>query len=208
MTYGSSNALGDQRVYLLVEGRTALGFLKVGQKRLFVASSGRAAFADVQGAFRELEPLCVLDFYVHERCQRAGHGRRLFDTMLSRERVDPARLAYDRPSPKLLGFLRKHFGLTKFQPQSNNFVVFDAYFDPGIEDRVSEDLSFDGQCAGRRSGPSLSIGGSSSASLEARRRQATGISSGRDIASELRPPHRDLFDREPVHRRAAAAPMF
>merc|ERR1740121_2732870 len=73
VTFGSPSSLGDQRVYLLVDGRTALGFLKVGAKRLFVSApqANQRAFADVQDAFREIEPLCALDFYVHERCQRS-----------------------------------------------------------------------------------------------------------------------------------------
>ena len=37
---------------------------------------------DPQGVQRELEPLCVLDFYIHESRQRLGLGRRLFETML------------------------------------------------------------------------------------------------------------------------------
>ena len=44
----------------------------------------------------------------------------------AREAADAARLAYDKPSPKLIGFLKKHFGLARFHPQSNNFVVFEA----------------------------------------------------------------------------------
>ena len=44
------------------------------------------------------------------------------------ERANPEKLAYDRPSEKLHGFLRKHYGLSKFVPQNNNFVVFDAYW--------------------------------------------------------------------------------
>lgn len=44
------------------------------------------------------------------------------------EKVNPEKLAYDRPSPKLLGFLAKHYGLKGFSPQANNFVVFDRYF--------------------------------------------------------------------------------
>lgn len=73
----------------------------------------------------------MLDFYVHESCQRTGVGRLLFDRMLSEEAAHPAKLAYDRPSPKLLAFLRKHFGLLKFVPQTNNFVVFNQYFESG-----------------------------------------------------------------------------
>jgi len=37
-------------------------------------------------------------------------------------------LSYDRPSPKLLGFLGKHYNLRKYVPQNNNYVVFDDYF--------------------------------------------------------------------------------
>ena len=33
-----------------------------------------------------------------------------------------------RPSPKLIGFLRKHFGLTNFVPQQNKFVIFNQFF--------------------------------------------------------------------------------
>ena len=45
--------------------------------------------------------------------------------MLAVEGHSAASLAYDRPSPKLLGFLRKHYGLTEYVPQNNNFVVFE-----------------------------------------------------------------------------------
>lgn len=116
---------GNCRVYLLANGHTALGVLKVGPKRLFVAR-------DVTQGLVEITPLCVLDFYIVEGQQRGGLGRKLFDAMLSLERgiSSAAQLAYDRPSPKLLSFLRKHFGLAKYTPQSNNFVVFDAYFSP------------------------------------------------------------------------------
>merc|ERR1719191_2354139 len=72
--------------------------------------------------------MCVLDFYVSEAVQRGGWGRKIFDAMLAVEGIHPARLAYDRPSEKLLGFLRKHFNLCKFRPQNNNFVVFDEFF--------------------------------------------------------------------------------
>jgi len=51
-----------------------VGLLKVGSKKLFVYDSN--------GAQHELQPLCVLDFYVHESCQRRGYGRKLFEFML------------------------------------------------------------------------------------------------------------------------------
>ncbi|XP_059693359.1 alpha-tubulin N-acetyltransferase 1 isoform X4 [Haemorhous mexicanus] len=47
---------------------------------------------------------------------------------LLRERVQPHKLAVDRPSEKLLGFLRKHFGLCDLIPQVNNFVIFEGFF--------------------------------------------------------------------------------
>ena len=31
---------------------------------------------------REVSPLCVLDFYVHESKQRCGYGKALFEAML------------------------------------------------------------------------------------------------------------------------------
>ncbi|XP_054663576.1 alpha-tubulin N-acetyltransferase 1 isoform X3 [Grus americana] len=59
---------------------------------------------------------------------RHGYGRELFQHMLQSERVDPWRLAIDRPSEKLLAFLRKHYGLTDAIPQVNNFVIFEGFF--------------------------------------------------------------------------------
>merc|ERR1719382_2310413 len=100
-----------------------MGVLKVGPKRLYVARGPTEGL-------QEINPICVLDFYVVEGHQRGGLGHKLFSGMLGREGASAERLAYDRPSPKLLGFLRKHFGLAKFIPQSNNFVVFDAYWAP------------------------------------------------------------------------------
>lgn len=138
ITYGSAASLLGQRIYLCVEDKRALGFLKVGPKRLFVSApplaAARTNSTGVQDAFKEVNPLCVLDFYVHESCQRSGLGKRLFDTMLEQERVSPVQLAYDRPSPKLLAFLRKHCGLSRYQPQNNNFVIFDEYFSRGSTD--------------------------------------------------------------------------
>ncbi|NXJ58283.1 ATAT acetyltransferase, partial [Spizaetus tyrannus] len=72
---------------------------------------------DHNGAHNEAEPLCVLDFYIHESLQRHGYGRELFQHMLQSERVEPWRLAVDRPSEKLLAFLRKHYGLADAIPQ-------------------------------------------------------------------------------------------
>lgn len=45
----------------------------------------------------------------------------------------PAQLAYDRPSPKLMAFCKRHYGLVDFTPQSNNFVVFDRFWQPASQ---------------------------------------------------------------------------
>ncbi|XP_064236695.1 alpha-tubulin N-acetyltransferase 1 isoform X5 [Aotus nancymaae] len=114
-------------VYILKDGSARpagkgaiIGFIKVGYKKLFVL--------DDREAHNEVEPLCILDFYIHESVQRHGHGRELFQYMLQKERVEPHQLAIDRPSPKLLKFLNKHYNLETTVPQVNNFVIFEGFF--------------------------------------------------------------------------------
>jgi len=48
--------------------------------------------------------------------------------MIENENKQPKDLGYDRPSPKLLGFLKKYYNLRNYSPQTNNFVVYDDYF--------------------------------------------------------------------------------
>lgn len=94
-----------------------IGMIKVGSRKLFIRNAN--------GQIKEITPLCVLDFYVHESVQRGGHGKSIFEDMLQRENgVHPAKIAYDRPSSKLIGFLSKHYGLKSYVPQNNNYVVF------------------------------------------------------------------------------------
>ena len=115
--------------------------LKVGRKKLFLL--------DGAGKPHELSPMCVLDFYVTETRQRTGCGKRLFEAMLRREQVEPRSLAVDRPSEKLISFLRKHYSLASIIPQVlapvesfhliklqiyaiflqvNNYVIFSGFF--------------------------------------------------------------------------------
>ena len=102
-----------------------IGLLKVGPRKLFITNE--------RGVIREITPMCVFDFYVHESVQRGGHGKSLFEKMLYHEgNVNPAKLAYDRPSSKLIGFLSKHYGLKAYVPQNNNYVVFNQYWDPNV----------------------------------------------------------------------------
>jgi len=108
-------------IFLLHDGQhTAKGILKIGKKKLFIHG--------LHHQYVEMVPLCVLDFYVHEDCQRMGIGHRLFEFMLKQQKTEPRMLAYDAPSAKLLGFLKKHYALKAFLPQNCNYVVFDDYF--------------------------------------------------------------------------------
>ncbi|XP_034056530.1 alpha-tubulin N-acetyltransferase 1 isoform X2 [Gymnodraco acuticeps] len=124
----SASKLQSQKhqLYLLKDGESnggrgvVVGFLKVGYKKLFLL--------DRQGSHVEAEPLCILDFYIAENLQRYGYGRELFDFMLQHKKLEPVLMAYDRPSPKFLSFLAKHYCLTPSVPQANNFVVFEGFF--------------------------------------------------------------------------------
>merc|ERR1711871_599640 len=109
--------MGDHRLYVFATHKDVQGILRVGKKSLYVRKS-------VNSEYQEISPLCVLDFYVHESKQRSGVGKQLFEFMLQQERASPSRLGYDRPSAKLRGFLSKHYKLSNFLPQSNNFVIF------------------------------------------------------------------------------------
>ena len=60
-------AIDDNRLYIMVKDNSCLGLLKVGKKNLFIRNE--------MGALKEIKPLCVLDFYVHESCQRSGIGK-------------------------------------------------------------------------------------------------------------------------------------
>ena len=110
----------DQRLYIKCHGCSFIGFIKVGKKRLFIY--------DDLGRVKELNPLCVLDFYTYEGCQRKGYGKELFTAMIQNEHIEPRKLAFDRPSFNFLNFLKKYYGLVAYVPQNNNFVVFNDYF--------------------------------------------------------------------------------
>lgn len=98
----------NQKLYVKTEKNKVLGFLKTGTKKLFITND--------LGQMKEIDPVCVLDFYVHETVQRRGIGKELFEMMLTYQKINPAKIAYDKPSPKLLGFLRKHYGLSRYIP--------------------------------------------------------------------------------------------
>merc|ERR1711920_142711 len=114
----------DNRLYLSVARGTLRGILRVGKRQLFVRRKPDAEYT-------QINPECVLDFYVHESCQRSGEGNSLFKFMCQHEGLQPHAFGYDRPSFKLQSFLRKHHGLSRFTPQANYFVVFDEFWRGG-----------------------------------------------------------------------------
>ena len=101
-------AANGHRLYIKVADNTCIGLIKVGNKSLFVRNRS--------GGIIEMNPLAVLDFYVHESVQRGGHGKELYDKMIQAENVEPRKLAYDRPSTKFKNFLAKHYNLKDFVP--------------------------------------------------------------------------------------------
>jgi len=64
-----ANSDGDQKVYFLCDfaSNQVVGLLKIGKKKLFIY--------DQAGVLHELNPICVLDFYIHESRQRVGCGK-------------------------------------------------------------------------------------------------------------------------------------
>ncbi|VDN95947.1 unnamed protein product [Rodentolepis nana] len=107
--------------YILCFGRrNPIGLLKIGKKRLFLF--------DQFGECFEVEPLCILDFYVSTDFQRQGFGKELFEFMLKNENLETTDLPIDSPSTNMLSFMRKHFNQGHPLRQSNNFVVFPQFF--------------------------------------------------------------------------------
>jgi len=67
ITTGVKFLSSDHHLYLCIKKNKVVGFLKVGIKKLFVV--------DLFNGLVEIEPLCLLDFYVHESEQRSGFGK-------------------------------------------------------------------------------------------------------------------------------------
>lgn len=106
-----------------LHGAVVLGYLKYGYKAslyFYMPRTGRVVQKD--------RTLCLLDFYVLQTHQRRGLGKMLFEAFLKDTEVPPEMIAYDRPSPKLLPFLTRHFALTDADLQPNRFAVFPPFF--------------------------------------------------------------------------------
>ena len=113
----------DQVLFLATDSATnvPVGFIKFGPKDLY--------FYTRAGAVKNMHgQVCLLDFYVEESQQRRGCGIYLFQEMLTYLNNPPANyLAYDRPSPKLLSFMAKHFGLCSPDLQPNKYTIFEGF---------------------------------------------------------------------------------
>jgi alpha-tubulin N-acetyltransferase 1 len=110
------------KMYILTEGgKKVMGFVKVGVRNLFLW--------DRKGVQHEKKVLCLLDFFTYPICQRQGHGRRMINAMLEDQGLTMRQIPIDRPSALCLAFMKKHFGLAEFLSQSNNFVVFEEFWD-------------------------------------------------------------------------------
>ena len=174
--HSQDRMLEDQRLYLACSDATRphngpsvlLGILKVGPKRLFIAKT-------TGGGIEEMEPCCVLDFYVHETAQRGGWGSLLFNTFLESESRHPARLAYDRPSPKLIAFLAKHHNLRSYARQNNNFVVYDEYWSAEVANFGAVRARNGGRPVTARVGGREGLGAAARKRAEAARRVAAEL---------------------------------
>ena len=98
-----------------------IGFIKYGSKDLyFYKKNGEVV--------QKVNHICLLDFYVSEIIQRSGIGLTLFRSMMDAiGHPMPCTLAYDRPSPKLILFMAKHFNLTLPDLQPNKYTIFEGY---------------------------------------------------------------------------------
>lgn len=67
ITTASKFFSSNHRIFIKAQGNKVIGFMKVGVKKLYVR--------DEYANYHEINPLCALDFYVHESEQRNGHGK-------------------------------------------------------------------------------------------------------------------------------------
>lgn len=112
-------------IYCDTDHGKPLGFVKYGLKDLYVYKKlGKGKVDYIPMA----KTMCVLDFYVSTKEQRRGIGLIMFKHMLEDMGKDPPKLAYDRPSPLLLGFLSRHYGMTDPDPQPNRYTIYEGFF--------------------------------------------------------------------------------
>lgn len=63
----------------------------------------------------------------------------LLDCSLSRLGVaHPSHLAFDKPSPKMLPFLAKHYAMVGGGDQPNKFAVFEGFYEKADEAQAGQ----------------------------------------------------------------------
>ncbi|KAG4106051.1 hypothetical protein H8356DRAFT_1630709 [Neocallimastix lanati (nom. inval.)] len=110
----------EQILYIICgKDNEIIGYLKVGRKKLYLY--------DKTGSCHESMPLSVLDFLITTVHQKKGIGHYLFEYVLKKENADVSNIAYDRPSKRLISFLKKFYNFSKDIPQYNNFMIFENF---------------------------------------------------------------------------------
>ena len=114
-----SPAAASHNLIICRNNDNIIGYLKYGKKDLY--------FYKKDGKVVQSSPICLLDFYVSDIYQRQGIGLLLFKNMLEVLSINPCVFAYDRPSPKLISFLAKHYDMKNGDLQPNRFMIFDGF---------------------------------------------------------------------------------
>jgi len=109
----------EQILYFVCEKDAIIGYIKIGRKKLFLY--------DKNGVCHELIPMSILDFLITTAYQKKGIGHFLFEHVLKKEHIDVTEIAYDRPSKRLICFLKKYYNFKKDIPQYNNFMIFESF---------------------------------------------------------------------------------
>ncbi|GMH96124.1 hypothetical protein TrVE_jg13701 [Triparma verrucosa] len=117
----SPRALSEsQTLYTLHSPTSLLGYAKTGLKNLYLydPSSPKSSLKPYPST------LSLLDIYTPH--QRLGYGKLLMDAIYSSNPTK--RIAYDRPSSMLPGFLSKNYGMENGEKQNNGYMVFRDFF--------------------------------------------------------------------------------
>ena len=79
-----------------------------------------------------IESTWILDFFVHEDCQRKGHGTQLMKYMMKVKKIKPRKISLYQPSKSMLRFMNKNYGLTERLKESLDvYTFFDILGKPG-----------------------------------------------------------------------------
>ncbi|CAI2364942.1 unnamed protein product [Moneuplotes crassus] len=79
-----------------------------------------------------IDTTAILDFYIHEDCQRKGHGKQLMDYLLLVKGIEPRKVSLYKPSKAMFKFMKKHYGLSARLDESVEVYTFkDILGSPG-----------------------------------------------------------------------------